>query len=229
MIPIKDYLRSKSFPVINTLFLAINVAVFVFQLTLSAAETESFVMSYGFVAGRFFADPLALAHTPFTSMFLHGGFIHFIGNMLFLFVFGDNVEDALGHLRYFFYYLFAGLIACLAQGALMSDPTIPLVGASGAISAIIGGYIVLYPAAKVLALIPIGIFLMSARVPAYLFLGIWALLQFFSGWLTITGGVSTNVGYFAHIGGFLFGSLFTLLGREKYLAKFKRQRRVLYR
>lgn len=228
MIPIKDYLRSKSFPVVNSFFLLANGAVFVLQLTLPEGEAHAFVMRYGFVAERFFASPVEEALTPFTSMFLHGGFIHFAGNMLFLFVFGDNVEDALGHLRYVFFYLFAGLVAALAQGFLMRDPSVPLVGASGAISAVIGGYIVLYPAARVLALIPVGFFLMSARLPAYLFLGIWALLQFLSGWLTITGTAGTNVGYFAHIGGFLFGLVFTLLGREKYLAKFKRQRRVFY-
>ena len=224
MIPIKDYLKSKSFPYVNTLFILINAAVFIYQITLAGDAGRRFVMEYGFVAGRFLETPT----TIFTSMFLHGGIVHFGGNMLFLFVFGDNVEDALGHTRYFFYYLVAGAIGALAQLFFMTSPSTPLVGASGAISAVLGSYIVLYPTAKVLALIPVGIFLMNARVPAYLFLGIWALLQLFSGALSVAGGVATNVGYFAHIGGFVFGLLFALIGRRRYLEKFKRSRTPLY-
>lgn len=228
MIPIKDYLKSKSFPVVNTLFIVINAVVFFYQITLSAGEARAFVMEYGFIAGRFLDNPFAQWTTIFTSMFLHGGILHFGGNMLFLFVFGDNVEDALGHLRYVFYYLLAGAVAVVAQIVTVPDMTTPLVGASGAISAILGSYIVLYPMAKVLALIPIGIFLMNARVPAYIFLGIWAILQFFSGALAISGGVGSNVAYSAHIGGFIFGLLFAAVGRRKYLEKFKKRRRIYY-
>ena len=228
MIPIKDYLQSKSFPGVNTTFLIINAAVFLFQLTLQGEEARRFVLEYAFVSGRFLDAPVRYGHTLITSMFLHGGIIHFGGNMLFLFVFGDNVEDALGHLRYFFYYLVAGALAAIAQMLFMPDPSTPLVGASGAISAVIGSYIVLYPMARVLALIPVGIFLMNARVPAYLFLGIWALLQFFSGALSVVGGAASNVGYFAHIGGFLFGLVFAAVGRRRYLQKFRRRGHVLY-
>ena len=228
MIPIKDYLESKSFPGVNTLFIVINAAVFIYELTLPVAESREFVMEYAFIAGRFMENPIAYLPTVFTSMFLHGGIIHFGGNMLFLFIFGDNVEDALGHLRYFFYYMIAGAVAVFAQMFTVPDATTPLVGASGAISAVLGGYIVLYPMARVLTLIPIGIFLMNARVPAFVFLGIWALLQFFSGFLTIAGGVGSNVAYSAHIGGFLFGLLFVGLGRRRYLRKFDQRRRVFY-
>jgi membrane associated rhomboid family serine protease len=228
MIPIKDYLKSKSFPVVNTVFIVINAVVFFYQITLAGGEARAFVMEYGFVAGRFLDNPLTQWATIFTSMFLHGGILHFGGNMLFLFVFGDNVEDALGHLRYFFYYLIAGAVAVVAQIVTVPDMTTPLVGASGAISAILGSYIVLYPMAKVLALIPIGIFLMNARVPAYIFLGIWAILQFFSGVLAISGGVASNVAYSAHIGGFIYGLLFAAIGRRKHLEKFKQRRRVYY-
>lgn len=228
MIPIKDYLKSKSFPVVNSLFIIINAVVFFYQITMPGQEAREFVMQYGFIAGRFLNNPFAEWTTIFTSMFLHGGILHFGGNMLFLFVFGDNVEDALGHLRYFFYYLIAGAIAVVAQMVTIPDMTTPLVGASGAISAVLGSYIVLYPMARVLALIPIGIFLMNARVPAYIFLGIWAILQFFSGALAISGGVGSNVAYSAHIGGFLFGLLFAAIGRRKYLAKFRRRRSLYY-
>ncbi|MFP4426940.1 MAG: rhomboid family intramembrane serine protease [Spirochaetaceae bacterium] len=228
MIPIKDYLKSKSFPVINTGLIVINAIVFFYQLSLPGRAAPEFIMQYGFIAGRFLESPLTQWTTVFTSMFLHGGILHFGGNMLFLFVFGDNVEDALGHLRYLFYYLIAGAVAVVAQIVTVPDMTTPLVGASGAISAILGSYIVLYPMAKVLALIPIGFFLMNARVPAYIFLGIWAILQFFSGALAISGGVASSVAYSAHIGGFIYGVLFAAIGRRKYLEKFKTRRRVYY-
>lgn len=221
MIPIKDYLKSKSFPLVNTLFIIVNAVVFFYQITMPGQEAREFVMQYGFIAGRFLDNPFAEWTTIFTSMFLHGGVLHFGGNMLFLFVFGDNVEDAVGHLRYFVYYLIAGAVAVVAQMVTIPEMTTPLVGASGAISAVLGSYIVLYPMARVLALIPIGIFLMNARVPAYIFLGIWAILQFFSGTLAISGGVGSNVAYSAHIGGFLFGLLFAAAGRRKYLEKFR--------
>jgi len=228
MIPIKDYVKNKSFPVVNTLFIVINAVVFFHQITMPTEAARQFVTEYGFIAGRFLNDPLTEWTTIFTSMFLHGGILHFGGNMLFLFVFGDNVEDAVGHLRYFFYYLIAGTVAVVAQMVTIPDMTTPLVGASGAISAVLGSYIVLYPLARVLALVPIGIFLMNARIPAYLFLGIWAILQFFSGALAISGGVGSNVAYSAHIGGFLFGVLFAAVGRRKYLEKFKRRGSLYY-
>ncbi len=228
MLPVKDYLQSKSFPIVNTVFIVVNTVVFVHQVRLPLPQAEAFVMEYGFIAERFFSNPVAYWDTVFTSMFLHGGFVHFIGNMLFLFVFGDNVEDAFGHVRYFLFYLVSGGIAAFAQTVFMPDPAIPLIGASGAISAALGAYIVLYPLARVLTIIPIGFFLMSAKLPAYIFVGVWALLQLFSGVLTIAGGVGTNIGYFAHIGGFVFGFLFAVKGRQRYLQKFHRHRRVFY-
>ena len=123
MIPIKDYLKSKSFPVVNTAFIAVNALVFFYQLSMPGREATEFVMQYGFIAGRFLDNPLTQWTTIFTSMFLHGGILHFGGNMLFLFVFGDNVEDALGHLRYFFYYLIAGAVAVVAQIVTVPDMT----------------------------------------------------------------------------------------------------------
>ena len=228
MLPIKDYLHSKSFPFVNTVFIALNAVVFVHQVRLPLSEAQALVMQYAFIAQRFFSAPVEHWSTPFSSMFLHGGFVHFIGNMLFLFVFGDNVEDAFGHIRYLLFYLLAGFAAAFAQTAFMPDPSIPLIGASGAISAVLGAYIILYPMARVLTIIPIGFFLMSAKLPAYLFVGVWALLQLFSGMLTIAGGLGSNIGYFAHLGGFAFGFVFAAAGRRRYLQKFHRHRRVFY-
>ena len=122
MIPIKDYLKSKSFPVVNTLFILVNAAVFVYQITLPASEGQEFLGQYAFIGDRFLSAPIAYLYTVFTSMFLHGGIIHFGGNMLFLFVFGDNVEDAFGHLRYAVYYLLAGAVAASPN----ATPTLPL-------------------------------------------------------------------------------------------------------
>ncbi len=229
MLPIKDYLQSKSFPFVTTAFIAINTVVFVHQVRLPLPQAEAFVMEYAFIAQRFFDAPVAHWSTVFTSMFLHGGVIHFIGNMLFLFVFGDNVEDAFGHIRYTVFYLIAGVVAAFAQTVFMPDSSgVPLIGASGAISAVLGAYIILYPMARVLTIIPIGFFLLPARLPAYLFVGIWALLQLFSGALAIAGGVGGSIGYFAHIGGFVFGFVFAAAGRRRYLQKFHRHRRVFY-
>jgi len=228
VLPIKDYLQSKTFPLVNTVFIVANVVVFVHQVRLPLSQSEAFIMQHAFVAGRFFDAPLEHWSTVFSSMFLHGGFVHFIGNMLFLFVFGDNVEDALGHIRYFFFYFLAGAVAAFAQTLFMPDLSVPLIGASGAISAVLGAYIILYPMARVLTIIPIGFLLMSAKLPAYLFVGVWAVMQLFSGVLTIAGGVGSNIGYFAHIGGFVFGFIFAAAGRRRYLQKFHRHRRVFY-
>ena len=221
MIPIKDYVRSKSFPLFNTAFILINLYVFVRQVILPDPEAYAFVMRYAFVADRFLADPVSWWWTPVTTLFFHGGFVHFIGNMLFLFVFGDNVEDALGHLRYAVFYVLAGAISLAVQLAVAPALSVPVIGASGSISAVLGVYLVLYPMSRVLTIVPIGIFLMTARLPAFLFLGIWALLQFFSGYLTVTAGVFDAVAYFAHIGGFGFGFLLALFRRGRYIERLR--------
>jgi membrane associated rhomboid family serine protease len=228
MIPIKDYLRTKSFPAINVGFLVITVGVFIYQATLSRQALEAFLLDYAFVADRFFENPLGQAHTLITTIFLHGGLLHVGGNMLFLFIFGDNLEDALGHVRYFLFYLIAGALAALAQGLVVSGGSAPIVGASGAISAVMGGYMILYPGSSVLAIIPIGIFLMPARLPAFVFLGVWALLQFLYGWQAAAGQLASNVGYLAHIAGFAFGLVFCWAGKRRFLEKVGRERPMLY-
>lgn len=223
MIPIRDHVRSKSFPFFNLIFLGINIYVFARQVMLSAPEAMALTMDYAFVAQSFLSDPVGLWYTPFTTLFFHGGFIHFFGNMLFLFIFGDNVEDALGHLRYVFFYLFAGVLSLAVQLIVVPELATPVIGASGAISAILGAYLVLFPLARVTTLIPIGFFLMPARLPAFVFLLVWALLQFFSGYMSILSAPTDNVAYFAHIGGFVYGVVIALAGRARYLEKFRRR------
>ncbi|TVQ38432.1 MAG: rhomboid family intramembrane serine protease [Spirochaetaceae bacterium] len=223
MIPIKDHVRSKSFPFFNLLFLGINIYVFARQVILPDAQALQFTIDHAFVAQRFLEDPLAYWFTPLTTLFFHGGFVHFGGNMLFLFIFGDNVEDALGHLRYLFFYLFAGVLSLVVQLIVVPDMATPVIGASGAISGVLGAYLVLFPLARVTTLIPIGIFLMPARLPAFVFLFLWVVVQALSGYLTIMAGPLDNVAYFAHIGGFIYGFAIALSGRRRYLEKFRRR------
>lgn len=229
MIPIKDYVRTKSFPVVNGVFIAVNLVVFVRQLLLPQPEALEFVMEYAFVADRFLASPGEYWFTPLTTIFFHGGFVHFIGNMLFLLVFGDNVEDALGHLRYLVFYLAAGVVSLGVQLVVSPELSAPVIGASGAISAVLGVYLVLYPLARVTTLIPIGIFLMPVRLPAFIFLGVWALVQFFSGYFVVVGGAFDAVAYFAHIGGFAFGFLLALFVRDRLIDRLRKRGHVPYR
>lgn len=223
MIPLRDHLRSKGFPFFNLVLLGFNVLVFVRQLMLPEAAAVEFTLEYAFIAQRFLSNPLQWWYTPFTTLFFHGGFVHFIGNMLFLFIFGDNVEDALGHVRYLFFYFFAGALSLAVQLIVMPDLSTPVIGASGAISAVLGAYLVLFPLARVTTLIPIGIFLMPARLPAFVFLFAWVALQAFSGYFAVVAGPFDNVAYFAHIGGVLYGVVIALAGRRRYLEKFRRR------
>jgi len=215
MIPIKDENPTRTFPFVNYLLIAANVAAFVWEELLIRQYGESAIVTgYGLVATRLVADPPGEAFTILTSMFLHGGLPHLGGNMLFLYIFGDNVEDSLGHARYLGFYLFCGLIAALGQLATggLGNPT-AMVGASGAISGVLGAYVVLYPRAPILMFnfsVPIlwlfyGLFM---SFPAWLVIGYWFVVSnllpaFFALGTTQGGGVA----FFAHIGGFLAGLL----------------------
>ncbi|MFZ2088548.1 MAG: rhomboid family intramembrane serine protease [Desulfobaccales bacterium] len=192
--------------------ITLNTLVFLLELSMGR-ELEEFIQVFGFVPRNFF---LHLGHgnltgsviPVFTSMFLHGGWFHLIGNMWTLYIFGDNVEDTLGHVKFLVLYLLTGAAACFAQ--LLSSPTspIPMVGASGAIAGVMGAYFSLFPAARVLTLVPI-LFFVIIEVPAYVFLGVWFLLQFFSGTFSILGArADVGVAFWAHVGGFVAGFLF---------------------
>jgi|YNPMSStandDraft_2_1061718.scaffolds.fasta_scaffold00003_11 membrane associated rhomboid family serine protease len=221
MIPLGDYNKTKGFSFFNWLLIITNVVVFVFQTMMNEYELNQFIINYSFIPARFLKDPITYFYTLFTSIFLHGGFVHLIGNMLFLYVFGDNVEDALGHFRYIVFYFIGGIIAIFTQMFFSPDLSVPNIGASGAISAVIAAYMILFPGAKVLTVIPVFIFLYSIRLPAIIFLGVWFILQFFSGVAQIYVGEINNVAYWAHIGGFVFGLIYALLGRNKYLKKYR--------
>jgi len=220
----EDAVRKKLFPLINLALIAINIIVFVYELSLPRRQLEAFVAAFGvtpfeIVTGRDIPPPAPGPAwlTLLTAMFIHGGLLHIAGNMLYLWIFGDNVEDAMGHLRYLIFYLLCGLIASLAQ--VLSDPLsrVPSVGASGAIAGILGAYVVMFPRARIRTLLFIGPFFTIGRVPALLVIGLWAVIQLFAGIASLgvptqqTGGVA----YFAHIGGFFAGVSLVWLFRRR--------------
>jgi len=189
----------------------LNSAVFIYQFTLGEAVTD-FMYAYGVIPYRFIhlfsSNPSELV-TPLTAMFLHGGWLHVIGNMLFLYIFGDNVEDILGHGRYLAFYILCGALSFMAQIALQSNSMVPNVGASGAIAGVLGAYILLFPRARIVTLLPIFIFFTMVEIPAFVFIGIWFLIQFLSGALTLgrADALSGGVAWWAHIGGFIAGMI----------------------
>ena len=215
MIPIRDTIRSQTYPIVNSVIIGVNVLVFLVQPSQGQGLQEFFHI-YGLVPARYAIPQISAYFTTsqqiisfLTFMFLHGGFLHLLGNMWFLYIFGDNVEDKLGHLRYLAFYLLCGLASGLSHLALNWHSEIPTIGASGAIAGVMGAYFILYPHAKVLTLVPIFFFVQFLEVPAFLFLGIWVLFQFLS-----AAGASPQMGgiaWWAHIGGFLFGILFLKL------------------
>ncbi|MCG3157189.1 MAG: hypothetical protein DKINENOH_03821 [bacterium] len=203
MIPLKDDNPRTAFPLVNTLLIIANVLVFIHQFTLSQVDGQAFIDTYGAIP-RIIMQGEKMEGL-LTSMFLHGGFFHLFGNLLYLFIFGDNIENLLGSLRYLFFYVLCGAGAALAHILTQPDSAIPMVGASGAISGVLGAYAVSFPRARVLVLLPI-IFIATFRVPAFLVLGQWFVLQIFAGLSTIGGAAEGGgVAWFAHIGGFIIG------------------------
>ncbi len=197
VIPIRDTIPSSRVPVVNYLIIAANAAVFLYEISLGD-RVEAFIFAHGLVPRDFTLPDLL------TSMFLHGGFAHVFGNMLFLYIFGDNVEDRLGHGRYLVFYLLCGMAAGAAQAITSPTSRMPMVGASGAIAGVLGAYFLFYPSARVVTLVPIFFFLQVMEIPAVFFLLIWFGLQFVSGVATI-GSRMGGVAFWAHVGGFLSG------------------------
>lgn len=204
MFPIRDTVVSRNYPVVNTTLIGINVVAFLVQLS-QGPGFDRFVFTFGLVPARFFV-PAAFPHSAvslLTFMFLHGGFLHLIGNMWSLYIFGDNVEDRLGSLNYLLFYLLAGLTSGLCHMALNLHSTVPTIGASGAVAGVMGAYFILYPHAKILTLIPIIIIPLFVEIPAIFFLGIWFVMQVMNA--TASAGSAAGIAWWAHIGGFLFG------------------------
>ncbi len=220
MIPIRDSVRSSAFPFINYTLIVVNFLVFFYELSLGRG-LDSFIDRWAMTPALVTTHPLAwgdsyppVVTTVLTSMFLHGGWTHVLGNMLFLWVFGDNVEDAMGSLRYLFFYLAAGVAAGAAQIFMGADSPVPSLGASGAVSGVLGAYLVLYPGAKVLTWVPVLLFLVI-RIPAVVFIVLWFLIQFLQGLASAGDPSLGGVAWWAHVGGFVAGVLMVQFFRRR--------------
>lgn len=223
MIPIGDDNRGRQVtPFVNWLLILGNLAVFIYQVTLPMAELEQFLFEFGAIPVNLVShfpsltsESLTVYATVFTSMFMHGSIAHFLGNMLFLWVFGDNIEDAMGHIGYLLFYLAGGVSAAIAHIAFDTASAIPMIGASGAISAVMGAYLLLFPTGMVRVLVFIGIPLLFA-VPAILVLGLWFLTQLLSGVTALEGAgeAAGGIAFWAHIGGFVAGAVLVWFFRD---------------
>jgi membrane associated rhomboid family serine protease len=220
VIPLSDENPTRSTPIVTMLLVAANVLVFLYQLSLGDA-TDTFIRSCGFLPAELVTgqdvdvptcvQPVAL--TIFTSMFMHGGFLHIGSNLLYLWIFGNNVEDSMGSVRYLIFYLICGIAAALLQTFVTmafapAAGAIPNVGASGAIAGVLGGYLVMFPGARVKTLVALGIFWSIARIPALIVLGLWFVTQFFQGVGSLAPRTTEEMGgvaFWAHIGGFVAG------------------------
>jgi membrane associated rhomboid family serine protease len=222
MFPLRDKIPSKTFPFVTVSLIVINLVVFFYELSLGE-QLNSFLNTFSIIPSRFqevinqpsfqlFPVGLSL----FSSVFLHGGWMHIIGNMWYLWIFGDNVEDSTGHFRFLMFYLLCGILAGLTHILMNPFSTVPTIGASGAIAGVMGAYFLLFPKSKILTLIFIFIFIQIIEIPAVFFLGFWIILQFISGsmsrGLVDSGG---GVAWWAHIGGFLVGLALILIFKKR--------------
>jgi membrane associated rhomboid family serine protease len=224
-IPLKDLNPRRSYPIVNTTLILVNVLVFFYQYTLPPYAFKTFMMTNATVPARFPA--WLFGHAPFeaaflpllTSMFLHSGIAHIAGNMLFLWIFGDNVEDFYGHFTYLLFYLVCGIGSGLLHVLFNLNSAVPALGASGAISGVMGAYALLYPRSRILTLV----FIFLVPIPAVIILGYWFILQFLSGIsaLAVGAGASGGVAWWAHVGGFLLGMLITSMARRGQSARWQ--------
>ena len=222
MIPLRvDILRTRA-AIFNGLLIVANVLAFLYELSLPPKAGQALVYSFGLVPSHtqlLFARhgiTFAQAFLPMlTSMFLHGGWMHLLGNMLFLWVFGGAVEETLGHIQYFIFYFICGIGSAMAHTVLNWGSTVPTIGASGAISGVMGAFIVLFPRARVTTLIPALFLFFTIRIPAILMLGYWFFIQFFSGIASLGVGDQGGVAWWGHVGGFVLGALLVVGERRK--------------
>ncbi|GAB4352134.1 MAG: rhomboid family intramembrane serine protease [Candidatus Abyssubacteria bacterium] len=227
MIPIRDRNPTDLFPVVTIAIIIANIAVFVYQLSYLAQGPkafEHFVMSFAVIPSAFFNNPASPSQyaSIFTSMFLHGGLLHIAGNMLFLWIFGNNVEDYFGHFKFALFYLLCGVAGALGHIFAHPESTVPTIGASGAISGVLGAYFILFPKARVVALVPVFLFFYFLEVPAFVFLGIYILFQFLYGIPSLSAApeAAQGVAWFAHIGGFFAGLiLIFIFGKRRGFRK----------
>ena len=214
MFPIRDTQPSYSRPYVTIIIIVMNVLAFLFEISLDPWSRNAFIATYGLVPEHFAWSNLI------TSAFLHGGWMHLLGNMWFLWIFGDNIEDILGHGKYLLFYLGCAAVAGLTQAFLTTDPRVPMVGASGAIAGVMGAYVVKFPQSRILALVTIIFFFTTVEVPAWVMLILWFVTQFFNGIGSIgySHASQGGVAFFAHVGGFVAGALliYTMPTRQRY-------------
>jgi membrane associated rhomboid family serine protease len=236
VVPLSDNNPTRITPYVTYGLIGINIFIFLYEVSVSAPQLQSFVESYAVVPKQLttsfesgdWAQILPQVMKLFTSQFLHGGFLHLGGNMLFLWVFGNNVEDQLGHLKFLVFYLLCGALAALAQWYFSMQSGVPALGASGAIAGVLGAYILRFPKARILTLVPIGFFLTTFRIPAIFFLGFWFLQQALYGIASLqvrsnVGMESGGIAYWAHAGGFVVGVVLgPLFGLFASKARFSR-------
>jgi membrane associated rhomboid family serine protease len=216
MIPLRHTHPPARPPIVNRVLVAANVVVFIAQLFLGPL-TERIIQTFGYVPARLL-DPAAFGYAPWevaitlvSSLFLHGGFVHLIGNLIYLWVFGGAVEDELGHMRFLFFYIACGAMGSLTHTLLFTSSTIPSIGASGSIAGLLGAFLILRPKARIVTLFPLVVYWAMAEIPALLFLPVWLGMQFFSGFLSLQAARGTQevagVAWWAHVGGFVFGAI----------------------
>jgi membrane associated rhomboid family serine protease len=211
MIPLRDVIPSRTTPYVTITIIVLNTLAWLFELSLPQDTLNEFLTVYGVVPAHF------VWPTLITSMFLHGGWMHVIGNMWYLWIFGDNVEDSLGHGRFIVFYLLCGIVAAFGQILIQPDSTLPTIGASGAIAGVMGAYFVLYPQSRVLTLLPLIIIWEIVELPAIVLLGFWFLMQLFSaGTIAMTASTGGGgVAFMAHVAGFLFGVVGVFVFRKR--------------
>ncbi len=221
MLPLRDRNPTKRVAFFTVILIIVNSLIFLYQLTIGKTLEREIILTYGFTPAGFFLPLLKGNFSQeifiplFTSLFLHGSLLHLGGNMLFLWIFGNNIEDALGHLPFLLFYFFCGVAANLAHGLANPSSTIPAVGASGAISGILAAYLIFFPGAQIVTLIPLFFFWEIVELPALVVIGFWFLLQVANSFLAVSSGNSGGIAWFAHIGGFLAGLFIALMLRKK--------------
>lgn len=213
MIPYKDDNPTSTFPVFTVSLIIMNIIVFLSQVYFFRADMNALSYAFGAIPHSLLTfeshQPVHPALTVFSSMFMHGGLFHLGGNMLYLWIFGNNIEDRLGHFRFIVFYLFCGIFAAYSHALTHPTSTVPMIGASGAVSGILGAYVLLFPHAHVHTLLILGIFVTTVKIPALIVIGFWAVVQFFNGMISSGLPNSGGVAWFAHLGGFFVG-LFTI-------------------
>ncbi len=219
MIPLKDDNPTSTVPFVTFGIIAVNIIVFLYMIVLPADEGKRFILQYSVTPGKLFGGGAALRpggyYTLFTSMFMHGGFLHIAGNMLYLWVFGDNIEDMLGHAWYLVFYLACGVAAAMAHGLANPASALPMLGASGAVAGVLGAYMVLFPKARVWTFFFFLVFWQVIPVPAIFIIGLWIVIQVISG-MTASGQATGGVAWMAHVGGFVAGVFLVTVMKKRY-------------